>query len=383
MIFDRLKHHTKLLVGGQLEKILSVQYLRGQGPASRLISVYSEAAKQIGVEQNTLITPIPVKKLAPDFSLDGDIETEYRRHFLDGPDLTSKAGIFSARNVDVSFPTGMHQIGKYILKEVLPAPYVLTNPKYYFGLESMYYKRKRLVDEGILLSMPWHHNFYHWMIEVLPRLVSYDRCPSLQHLPLIVPKSASKFVAESLRLTGHQSKSVFLEDGVYRFKKLHMLSVLSSTMDVSPDALDWLNKKIVVAPSSLVRPKRIYVSRCDAKIRFISNEPLLADVLSEFGFETIVMSKLPLADQIDVFRAAECIIGPHGAAFTNLAFSKPGAIFIEFFSKGHFSPSFNRIAAVRKLKYGFLVGEPTRIGGFSINPNHLRAILSQALQQPT
>jgi capsular polysaccharide biosynthesis protein len=274
----------------------------------------------------------------------------------------------------------MHQIGKYILNEVMPAPYLLTNPKYYYGLESMRFKRKRPMDEGILLSMPWHHNFYHWMIEMLPRLISYDRCPQLQHVPLIVPKSAPKFVAESLRLTGYQSKTIFLENGAYRFKKLHMLSKLASTTEVSPDAVEWLNKKFNDTSSTLIGPKKIYVSRRDAKIRFVANETQLADILSEFGFETFVMSDLSLADQINLFRTAEFIVGPHGAAFANLAFSKPGATFIEFFSRGHYAPCFNRISGIRGLKYGFLVGEPTVLGGFSINPNHLRAILLQALQ---
>ena len=43
------------------------------------------------------------------------------------------------------------------------------------------------------------------------------------------------------------------------------------------------------------------------------------------------MGKISLADQVNIFRSADFILGPHGAAFTNLAFSKPGAKFIEFF----------------------------------------------------
>jgi capsular polysaccharide biosynthesis protein len=121
------------------------------------------------------------------------------------------------------------------------------------------------------------------------------------------------------------------------------------------------------------------VSRGDAKIRFVSNESQLADVLSKFGFEPVVMSDYSLPEQIKIFRDADFIIGPHGAALSNLVFSKPGASVIEFFSRGHIAPCFNRISTIRGLKYGFLVGEPTRIGGFSIDPAGLRAILAQAL----
>jgi len=380
LIVARFRHHVKVLVGNRLGWFLSKHYWRGKGPAARLISIFSEQAKTIGVEHKILVAPIPLKQLAPNYFLEGKTETDYRRRFLSGAEATDRAGIVSAQNVCISFPTGMHQVGNHILDEVMLVPYLLTNPKYYFGLQSMRFMPKRSMGEGVLLSMPWHHNFYHWMIEILPRLISYDRCPDLQHVPLIVPKSAPKFVAESLKLTGYLPKTVFLENGAYRFKKLHMLSRLAPATEVSPDAVDWLNRKIVPVPSDFSVPKRIYVSRDDAKIRFVSNEPELNPVLNEFGFETLLMGKFSLADQINIFRSADFILGPHGAAFTNLAFSKPGTRFIEFFSKGHYSPSYNRFCAIRGLSYGFLVGEPTKLGGFSIQPNHLREIITQALR---
>jgi hypothetical protein len=381
-IFNRLTHQVKVFVGHRLGRYLSKRYLRGRGPASRLISVFSEESKKSGVEENLLIAPTLLKKSAPVYFLNGKSETEYQSLLLSGEQFTTKAGIFSASNVDVTFPTSMHQVGEYILSEVMLVPYLLTNPKYYFGLESMRFTKKRPMEEGILLSMPFYHNFYHWLIEILPRLISYDRYPSLHHVPLIVPSSAPGFVAETLRLTGYLSKTVFLENGTYRFKKLHMLSKLSSIFEVSPDAIAWLNDKFKDVGARRVTPKKIYISRGDAKIRFVSNEPQLTEVLTDFGFETMAMSGLSIPDQINLFRNAQYVIGAHGAAFANLAFAKPGATFIEFFSKGHYAPCFNRISGSRGLKYGFLVGGPTRMGGFEINPDHLRTILVEAVRAP-
>ena len=330
-----------------------------------MISIFSDDARKIGVTEGFLVAPIPLKKSAPDFFLNGKIETEYKEQLLSGEKLTSRAGIISAANVDVSFPTSMHRIGDRILNEVMLTPFLLTNPKYYFGLESIRFKRKHPIDEGVLLAMPFYHNFYHWLIEILPRLISYDRCPSLHHIPLIVPKSAPGFVTETLKLTGYLPKTVFLDDGIYRFKKLHMLSKLSQMLEVSPVAIEWLNDKFKDVKSDYVSPRNIYVSRSDAKIRFVSNESELKDILGEFGFETMSMTRLSIADQVEVFRNAEFIVGPHGAALANLAFAKPGATLIEFFSRGHYAPCFNRISGIRGMRYGFLVGEPTRIGGFS------------------
>ena len=76
LFFDRLTHQAKLFVGNQLERILSKKYRSGDGPASRLISVFSDQSKRIGVEQNILIAPTQLKKIAPIYFMDGSIEAE-------------------------------------------------------------------------------------------------------------------------------------------------------------------------------------------------------------------------------------------------------------------------------------------------------------------
>jgi Glycosyltransferase 61 len=374
----RLKHQIKIFGGNVLGRYLSEQYSRGRGPAGRLISAFSHDAQEIGVKADVQFTTTPERSPAPHYSLNDEADGQYLKLLCREDAPTFKAAILSAQDVDVSFPTGMHQVAGRVLIEAMPVPYLLTNPKYYYGLESMRLKRKRQMDEAVLVAMPFHHNFYHWMIDILPRLTLVDRAPHLQHLPLIVPKSAPGFVAESLKLAGYQSKTVFLDDGVYRFKTLHMLSLLSPMLEVSADAVSWLNTTFSKS-SSQTTPKRIYVSRRDAKIRFVSNEAELAEQLAASGFETVLMSDYSLADQINLFRNADYIIGPHGAGFVHLAFSKPGTTFIEFFSRAHHSPSYNRLSSIRRLKYGFLVGEPTAMGGFSVNPDALRKLLSQAL----
>jgi hypothetical protein len=87
---------------------------------------------------------------------------------------------------------------------------------------------------------------------------------------------------------------MFLPNGVYRFEKLHMLSTLVRTIDVSVDAVEWLNSKFGAPSLNTQTPRRIYLSRSDAKNRYVSNEPQLANVLSDFGFTTLAMSNLSL-----------------------------------------------------------------------------------------
>jgi capsular polysaccharide biosynthesis protein len=82
----------------------------------------------------------------------------------------------------------------------------------------------------------------------------------------------------------------------------------------------------------------------------------------EHGFETVVMSQLPLEQQIRTFREASIIVGAHGAAFAHLAFAPRGAAVLELFQDGHFNNCYGRMAAARGLRYGFLVCDRKGLG---------------------
>lgn len=294
--------------------------------------------------------------------------------------FTEPAGVISVSNIDVSLPTGMHMWQGKVFEEALLGTELLTNPKYLLALETIPFKKKTIITEPVvLLSLPWHHNFYHWLIEILPRLQLYDLSEHLQGLRIVVPNSASKFVKASLSLTKYIDKVWFFDDGVYQFKKLHILSRLSKAGDVSPLAVKWLNENLV-KPQISAPKKRIYVSRADAKYRFVSNESEVQNLLSDFGFETVVMTKYSLEEQMQIFQQAEIVIGSHGAAFAHSAFMNPGSVLIEFFQAGHLTDCFFRIANLKQLKYGFLLGQLDGLG-FSVDTTQLRSILEKALPQ--
>ncbi|HEY9880726.1 MAG TPA: glycosyltransferase family 61 protein [Leptolyngbyaceae cyanobacterium] len=313
--------------------------------------------------------------------MSGSVEREYLEKFrLSGQDVgrfSCPSGIISARNVSVSLPTGMHLWNGRVFDEALLDPALLTNPKYIIALEEIPFRRKRVISEPVvLLTMPWHHNLYHWVIEILPRLFLYELSSDINNLRLVVPKSAPEYVTESLAMAGYLDKVLFLDDGVYQFEQLHFLSRLSPSRMSSLTSVEWLNEKLAGPKSS--KRRRTYVSRSDAKYRFVSNEAEVESVLAEFGFETVVMSEYSLEEKIRIFQESEIVLGSSGAGFTAVPFMEPGSVFIEFFSKGHFHVCFHTIAGLRGLKYGFLVGKLDGLG-FSVDTAQLRMVLEQVL----
>lgn len=78
-------------------------------------------------------------------------------------------------------------------------------------------------------------------------------------------------------------------------------------------------------------PKRIYISRNDARLRRVSNEDRILPILEARGFQRVILKGMPLARQAQYFRQAEVIAAPHGAGLAHTAWCRPGTKVIEFF----------------------------------------------------
>ncbi len=189
-----------------------------------------------------------------------------------------------------------------------------------------------------------------------------------------MPKSAGLFVKESLDLAGYTDRVLFLEDGVYQFEQLHLLSRLSPSSLPSPIAIQWLNDTLKIPKRS--HRRRTYVSRADANYRFVTNEQAVQRMLADYGFETVVLSDYTLEEKIQIFQESDVVLGCSGAGFSGIAFMEPTSTFIEFFQENNFADCFYNIAAIKNLQYGFLIGKTEGLG-FSVDLDQLRSLLEQ------
>lgn len=383
---SRLIHRLKISFGQSLRPLLNFLYQKKLGPASALQSVTLSCVKlkdkSSGCSFYPLLDYVPIPYLEPKYLISGEIERIYLERFkssaIEGSKLSGKSGIIQLSDANVSMPSGIHLWEGKLFDEALLNPVLLTNPRYLIDLGLVPFKHKNIIKEPVvLLSMPWHHNFYHWMIEILPRLCLYSLDDKTAELPLIIPSSAPNFVKESLDLVGLSDKAFLLNDGVYTFQNLYLLTRLSPPSFPSPIAINWLNEKLSqsLGHHEVERKRLIYVSRSDAKYRYVTNEAEVEDYLSQFGFETIVMSRYSLQEKIKIFQEAHIVIGSSGAGFIGTAFMNPGTVFIEFFPEKHFADCFYHIASARQLKYGFLIGQRDGLG-FSVDINQLSQIVS-------
>jgi capsular polysaccharide biosynthesis protein len=245
-----------------------------------------------------------------------------------------------------------------------------------------YFKEhKKLPETGIHFCKDHSYNYFHWVIEAIPRLWIVDQFPELDNLPLIVDDGLYPQQLEILqKFNTKKRKLVFVKRrGAYRIKNLVYPSSLSFMHDntdhqvlydkdavISPLAIHYLRDKLLNDSSLSLRPRRkIFVSRKSLPTRkFQANRGLLnsdeiENLFLEQGFEVIHPEFLSFANQLRIFSEAKIIAGPIGAAMTNLIFAPQGC---KVFMFSHYRPQvnyyfFNQLADYSGVQLSYILGQ--------------------------
>ena len=197
-------------------------------------------------------------------------------------------------------------------------------------------------------------NYYHWLIDYLPRLMLVEGMVEFDHCRLVLND----------QLAAHQQQALALLDvDPQRWMTLGLDQAITAPRVVVPTLMSNNTVCHPVVPRMLRRaftasgrggPKRIYLSREDAANRRLSNEEEFVSLLSRHGFEKRVASGMSFQQQIDLFAGAEVIVSVHGAGLTNMVFSAPGTQVIEV-GLHDFRPTFMLVLAqVCQIKHEFV-----------------------------
>jgi len=192
----------------------------------------------------------------------------------------------------------------------------------------------------------WWTNYYHVMIDVLPRILGLhsEECRHFDSIGVHLCELAAvpwRPLVEALlpeNAAIHHSRW----DSRVRCRQAIALPLLSTdTAGCLPHA--WLARFRAATArlwgtADTSRPRRLYVTRQFATMRRILNEDELVAALRSCGFEPIVLEKLSLAEQYHCFATAEAVVAPHGAGLTNLLHAPSGCKVVELFPA---EPSFH------------------------------------------
>lgn len=252
------------------------------------------------------------------------------------------------------------------------------------------FKRKRfptpekLSGKYVTLCYPYSPNWYHWLIQSLPRLKLIEK-----HLVnidgVIVPESnQQQAILQSLEYFGiPENKICILGNRKITTDELfipHYFSQFNTPFWVSDFFRSVAHSKL----GEQQKKQRIYISRNDSSRRRCLNEDDLLNSLAEFNFEKVVLSELSFSDQVATFYNAEIVIGPHGAGLSHCLFCPPNASLVELLpTPDLLNPGiFHSIANAAKLKYYYYLSNnnPDRHSDFEVDTSAIKKIISQALR---
>ena len=217
-----------------------------------------------------------------------------------------------------------------------------------------------------VLAMRGDLNYYHFLMDVLPRLAVFAGAATLaEPAQWYVPRD-KPFQAQLLDLVGVKPERV-LDSSRHphvRAESLIVPSPPSMVVSNPPWVVDWLRTVLLPVPIPRVVGRGVYVTRgASGHNRAITNEDAVIRALRARAFEIVDPAALSVADQIRTFAQASIIVSAHGAALANLVFASSGATVVELFPAGNLVPDYWKLACgVPGLTYRYLLGTGTERG---------------------
>jgi capsular polysaccharide biosynthesis protein len=211
--------------------------------------------------------------------------------------------------------------------------------------------------EGVAIAHSQYapENYYHWILDTLPRLLLLRK-----HHPgiaLITLEPAAEFVRVTLAALGFDNIVPVTKKQLLKIDKLVLPGLLSPSGHVNPIQVrlvrDELTQRLGTQPAATpsITTRKVYVSRARQHRRKVANQDELDKLLVAHNFETIYFEELTLSQQIAVMQEAAVLLSMHGANLVNLIFLNPTSKVIELVAEKLHNPAYWRLSAVFSLSY--------------------------------
>ncbi|MDX6501679.1 MAG: hypothetical protein QOG23_4939 [Blastocatellia bacterium] len=204
------------------------------------------------------------------------------------------------------------------------------------------------------IASPYSAGYYHWIVEVLPRLFAHESvandCPRL-----VVNSPLNRWQLESLELLGFPYQNlVELGTDYLQLEKLYFPPYIG----INPYCLDWLRERLLATVTPEPLPQRVYITRRLAAKRRLVNEDQIESLLHEHGFIIAELETLSFAEQVRLFAQAEIVVGPHGAGLTNMVWAPRDCKIMEIQHPDYINVMYYMLAEVLHQRYWCCLGTP-------------------------
>ena len=204
-------------------------------------------------------------------------------------------------------------------------------------------------------------NYYHWVNFILTRCVFLLEQGLLEGRRLLMPAEVKPWMGGALELVG------LSEDRLLSYAANEVLHIAEATVVSGFDypgveymrrfrSFMWKAANAHSDSGSSETPLHIFMVRpTDNRRPFFGRDRILKIAQNE-GFRCVDPAQLSVADQVRLFAGAASVAGFGGAAFTNMAFCRPGMPALELIRREATWPDFTGIALALGIKYRFCPG---------------------------
>lgn len=239
------------------------------------------------------------------------------------------------------------------------------------------------VEEGFFLSGRADENWYHFLLDTLPKVLFLEGLP--KSVPLLIrsdiPETTKEFLS---KLTSRKLIEIPVGTKVL-VKRLYCLPVRSTCLDSESKAKN--TPRIEFSPRTIKRLvnlvfetqmnqsidfaiDRVYFKR-QARYRRVLNSRKLETLSHDYGFETITPDVAFYQNQVAHFATARVVISPGGALLANMIFLSKGAIVICLHSwRGRKVRLWQQLAHALGVEMINVYGLPTYFGRKSLQNEH-------------
>ena len=186
------------------------------------------------------------------------------------------------------------------------------------------------VKTAIALNHIWSNNFWHWILECLPKVLALE--DKNYKGSYIVPNS--KFVKELLELIQVDRSRIITHNGNIFVESLVIPPMYSGYELINHQHIvHYIRNKLLDCIDKPSNYERVYIKRTGT--RHILNEQEIIDILNKHDFFIMVPEEYSVKEQISNMVNAKISVMAHGANSTLTLFQQKNSTFIEFFSSGY------------------------------------------------
>jgi capsular polysaccharide biosynthesis protein len=183
------------------------------------------------------------------------------------------------------------------------------------------------VEEALWVHDDWSGNYFHWLTDVLPKLLAWQKTGEACRQVLLPRELLSKpYVNESLARLGFQG--IGFNRPHLQVRRLIVIGPTAPTGNFRSSLLNELRDQLR-GHGCKNSEHRLYVSRADAAKRHLVNEAQLGPILESHDIQSVQLEGRSLAEQIELFSSCRLLVGLHGAGLTNMLWMPAGGHVVE------------------------------------------------------